>query len=388
MILTSELAQQIVDNIMPIVRQNVNIMDHAGTIIASGQKHRLHTFHKGARDVIDSGAVLAIFPEDLDRYPGALPGLNWPIVLAGQTIGVVGVTGHPDAVRNTAELVKMITELILERELLMEEFRSQSHLHEQFALLLLSEHAAASYSQIEARAKLLKFDLTLPRLIAVLDVSPILESAFSQYGPYDLVSARTRESLLQLVAAAGAIAAEDMVAFLENRLVVFKHFPRGALPARIGEWGASFAGLLAGEGCDAPLAIGLGSLVGSPLRLHDSYQEALFALANCQSGAGPASIYDFDLLTSYLLRHPRGPATCAAARALQDKLGEKIDARYDMRNTIKHLLANNLNLSLTAKALFIHRNTLVFRLKKLEQLTGLCPAQRINHAILCKILCG
>ncbi len=388
MILTNELAQQIVDNIMPIVRQNVNIMNHAGIIIGSGQKHRLNSFHKGARDVIDSGAVLAIFPEDLDRYPGALPGLNWPIVLAGQTVGVVGVSGHPDAVRNTAELVKMITELIMERELLMEEFRSQSHLHEQFALQLLSEHAAASYSQIEARAKLLKFDLTLPRLITALDVSPILESAFSQYGPYDLVSARAQESLLQRVVAAGAIAAEDMVAFLENRLVIFKHFPRGALPARIGEWGASLAGLLAADSRETPLTLGLGSLVGSPLRLHDSYQEALFVLASRRSGAGPASIYDFDLLTSYLLRNPRGIASCSAARDLQDKLSEKVDARYDMRNTIQRLLDNNLNLALTAKALFIHRNTLVFRLKKLEQLTGLTPAQKINHAILCKILCG
>ncbi len=386
MILTSELAQQIVDKIIPIVRQNVNIMNHAGIIIGSGQQHRLHSFHRGARDVIDSGAVLAIFPEDLDRYPGALPGLNWPIVLAGQTVGVVGVSGHPDAVRNTAELVKIITELILERELLMEEFRSQSHLHEQFALLLLSEHAAASYSQIEARAKILKFDLTLPRLIAALDVSPILESAFSQYGPYDLVSARTQESLLQLAGTSGAIGAEDMVAFLEDRLVVFKHFPRGSTPPRIGEWGAAFARLLAGDNRDKPLAVGLGSLVGSPLKLHDSYQEALFALASRRSGDGPAAIYDFDLLTAYLLHNPRGLASCAAARDLQEKLGEKIDARYDMRNTLRHLLANNLNLSLAAKALYIHRNTLVFRLKKLEQLTGLTPAQNINHAILCKIL--
>jgi carbohydrate diacid regulator len=116
--------------------------------------------------------------------------------------------------------------------------------------------------------------------------------------------------------------------------------------------------------------------------------EALFALASRRSGDGPAVIYDFDLLTAYLLHNPRGLASCAAARDLQEKLGEKIDARYDMRNTLQHLLANNLNLSLAAKTLYIHRNTLVFRLKKLEQLTGLKPGQDINHAILCKILCG
>ncbi len=388
MILTGELAQQIVDNIMPIVHQNVNIMNDAGIIIGSGQKHRLSTFHKGAKDVIDTGAVVEIFPEDLARYPGSLPGLNWPIVLGEQTVGVVGVTGHPDAVRNTAELVKMVTELILEREILMGEFRSQSHLHEQFATLLLSEHAAASYAQIEARAKLLKFDLALPRLVAVANVRPILENAYHQYGVYDLVSARTQESLLQLLGASSLVAPEDMIAFLENRMVVLKHFPRATAASAIGEWGAGLVRLVNADNPAAALHLGLGSLAGSPLSLHDSYHEALYALDSPRGAAAVASIYDFALLTAYLLRHPRGLATCTAVKTLQEKLTAKIDAKYDMRNTVRHLLDNNLNLSLTAKALFIHRNTLVFRLKKLEQLTGLSPGRDINHAILCKILCG
>ncbi len=387
MILTGELAQQIVDNIMPIVHQNVNIMNDAGIIIGSGQKHRLGTFHKGARDVIDTGAVVEIYPEDLARYPGSLPGLNWPIVLGEQTIGVVGVTGHPDAVRNTAELVKMVAELILEREILIGEFRSQSHLHEQFATLLLSEHAAASYTQIDARAKLLKFDLSLPRLVAVANVRPLLENAYHQYGAYDLVSARTQESLLQLLGASDLVAPEDMIAFLENRMVVLKHFPRATAAQAVGEWGAALVRLVNADN-PASLQLGLGSLVGSPLKLHDSYQEALYALDNPRGDAAVASIYDFALLTSYLLRNPRGLATCNAVKTLQEKLTARIDAKYDMRNTVRHLLDNNLNLSLTAKALFIHRNTLVFRLKKLEQLTGLSPGRDINHAILCKILCG
>ena len=40
MLITNELAQQIVDKIMPIVRQNVNIMNNAGIIIGSGDEHR------------------------------------------------------------------------------------------------------------------------------------------------------------------------------------------------------------------------------------------------------------------------------------------------------------------------------------------------------------
>ena len=126
MLLTSDLAQQIVASIMSITHENINIMDSQGGIIASGQRHRLNTFHQGAKEAIDRDETVIIHGNDLARYPGSLPGLNMPITLNGQIIGVVGISGEPQVVRNTAKMVKMVTELILEREMLREEFRSQA----------------------------------------------------------------------------------------------------------------------------------------------------------------------------------------------------------------------------------------------------------------------
>ncbi|HEY3424037.1 MAG TPA: sugar diacid recognition domain-containing protein [Negativicutes bacterium] len=388
MILTSELAQQIVDKIMPIVNQNINIMNNTGAIIGSGHKHRLNSFHQGAKDAIENGAVVEIYPEDLNCYPGSLPGLNWPIMLGEQIVGVVGISGHPNAVRSTAALVKMVTELILEREILMEEFRSQSHLHEQFALHLLSDQASTNFSQIKSRANLLRFDLSLPRLVAVTSVSPILEIAYNNYGLYDLISSRTRESLLQLLTTSTLISSKDLIAFLENQLIIFKYFPKETTVHTIKEWSIAFWDLIQLNNPDTPLQLGVGSLVNSPLELYDSYREAQYVLKNSYHDANVSSIYDFNLLASYLVQEPRAVNFCTAFKALQEKLTKKFDSKYNMRNTLQILLENNLNISATAKALFIHRNTLVFRLEKLKLLLGLCPSQYLNHAILCKILCN
>lgn len=386
MILTSELAQQIVDKIIPVVHQNINIMNEAGIIIGSGQNHRLNTFHKGAKDVIDTGRVVEIYPEDSDRYPGSLAGLNWPIILGNQVVGAVGISGHPDAVRNTAELVKMVTELILERETLLEQIHTQSQLHEQFVLLLLSEQAAANYSQLTARASLLHFDMLKPRLAAVANVLPVLENAQQQYGTYDLVTSRARESLLQAMETADLIGENDLAAFVENKLVILKYFPAPTSSAQMEAWGASVALLISRDSSERfPLDLSLGSLVDSPLELRISYQEALYILSRRPNIPG-TSMYNLDALASYLVHNPNAAHSCTAFTALKDKLTNQLDVKYDMRNTIQSLLQNNLTISATAKSLFIHRNTLIFRLTKLKQYTGLRPTHSINHALLCKFI--
>lgn len=46
-------------------------------------------------------------------------------------------------------------------------------------------------------------------------------------------------------------------------------------------------------------------------------------------------------------------------------------ADADLVNTCLHLLGNDLNVSRTAKELYMHRNTLIYRVKKLKKTTGL-----------------
>ncbi len=386
MIITTALAQQIIDKIAPMVQQNINIMDSTGKLIGSGQKSRINTYHQGAKDAIDRGEFVEIYPQDLEQYPGSLPGLNWPIVLGNQIVGVVGVSGAPDLVRDTARLVKMVTELILERELLIEEFKSHSHLLEQFFQLLLSENIAENHSQITKLAVLLRFDLALPRIAAVINIRPLLEDAFQHYGSNDLVFSRKKESLTAYMKASPIVNAEDIFIFRENELIFLKFFPTDTDAELFEQWGSAFVQLLNKHEPEIPLHVGIGSLATAPQQYHLSYKEALFTLENTSHNIKVNSIFNFDILASYLVKEPGAAGSCSAFKTLQQRLTKKIDQKYDMLHTIRILLENNLNVTVTAKNLFIHRNTLVFRLEKLQQLTGLSPNQSLNHAILCKIL--
>ena len=58
---------------------------------------------------------------------------------------------------------------------------------------------------------------------------------------------------------------------------------------------------------------------------------------------------------------------------VSDKLFEKAEERLDdeLLKTIQSFFENNLNVSKTAEILFIHRNTMVWRLEEIEKRTGL-----------------
>ena len=384
LLLTNQLAQPIVDSVMPIALQNINIMDSRGMIIASGHTHRINTFHKGAKDVINSAQTVEIYPSDLEQYTGSLPGLNMPIILNAKVIGVVGISGHPDQVRDLARMVKMVTELILQQEVMQEEIRSQSQLRENFATLLLSDHATMSHDKLLQTGKLLKFDMDLPRLVFVLDGKPLLDLAFAAFGLSDLVSSRARENIIQLISNLPYINSQDLVVFIEDKLIILKHFETNGTKVPYKTWGLELCKRL--NPTNIPLKLGVGSLVMHYTALSQSYQEALFVLHGDNDINSIPSIYDFDVLSAYLLQKLNIMTPCQPLQFLKGKLDENLIRKYDMKNTVSHLLHHNLSITNTAKSLFIHRNTLLFRLAKLKDVTGLDPCHFLNHAFLCKII--
>ena len=80
-----------------------------------------------------------------------------------------------------------------------------------------------------------------------------------------------------------------------------------------------------------------------------------------------------------------GLSLSSLAEALGKSRREKLLEGYDLKNfvkvfedrelmsTLNSLFENDLNVSKTARALFMHRNTLIYRLNKVRSVTGLDP---------------
>jgi purine catabolism regulator len=120
----------------------------------------------------------------------------------------------------------------------------------------------------------------------------------------------------------------------------------------------------------AGASLGLSSPLGRPSRAAEAQREAVWALeATSRSGQSAVARYG-DTAPSFFL--PRGISE--AERAVRVVLGPLFD--YDAQNrtelvkTLQTFLESDRSWKVTAEKLYVHKQTLVHRMQRIEQLTG------------------
>ena len=89
-------------------------MNSMGIIIGSGIESRIGTRHYGAVAAITKRTMIEILNDN--NKLGVLAGVNEPIIVDNDLIGVVGITGPVDEVRSISKLVSATTILLIEKE--------------------------------------------------------------------------------------------------------------------------------------------------------------------------------------------------------------------------------------------------------------------------------
>lgn len=110
----SGLAQRIIDVLGPTVRQHINLIDADAVVIASTDAERIGSRHRGAEDVLRTGQPVLV-SQSADSH-GDRPGINLPLVIDHEVSGVIGVTGEPKDVEPLAQVVALTVELLIEQD--------------------------------------------------------------------------------------------------------------------------------------------------------------------------------------------------------------------------------------------------------------------------------
>ena len=133
------------------------------------------------------------------------------------------------------------------------------------------------------------------------------------------------------------------------------------------------------------LTVGVGEVVPSANDLHFSYRQARRSIEIGRLFKPDQTVYVYRQL---LLERFLSDLPSEMARHYHSLLFNRETARVfsdDMLYTIEMFLKKDLNLSDTARQLYIHRNTLVYRLDKIQRLVGL-DLRKFDDAMTFKML--
>jgi|GEM_PF-1992865 len=380
MIISSKLAQPIVDEVMHVVDYNINIMNEHGVIVASGDPDRLNEIHQGAVEVIESNREIKIYPSDSNHLIGTKAGVNLPIQMQGKTIGVVGITGHPDLVYPVARIVKVTVESLLMQKYLGEQVQYRQRAIESWGMDLINPENE-NIDDLEMRAHFLRINTRNTCAVMVVHVDGLLPEhsdpgADDPFGETQRQIARIQELLGMYLASAPFI-------FYSGR----GHFVAGI--AAEGSHHEEEAGKIAGH-IHARLKkdriesfIGIGHAASGVAGYRDSYLEAVQSveiMKKVNPRKAVAHIREWGIL--HLIHQiPEHVRNNYVARFLSGK--RQLDP--ELYQTLEVFMNSDLNIGLAAERLFIHRNTLLYRLDKIRNEWGVDP-KNFSDAFMLKFI--
>jgi carbohydrate diacid regulator len=359
--LDARLAQEIVARTMKIIDSNVNVMDARGRIIGSGDRERIGELHEGALLALSQARVVDIDDAVAKHLHGVRPGINLPLRIDGDIVGVIGLTGDPATLRHYGELVCMTAEMMLEQARLLHMLAQDSRLREELVLNLIRSDTL-SPALIEW-AQRLGIDLNQPRVVAVVEVDSGqlgVDSAMSELQQLQtLLTTPERDNLIAIVSLT------EMVV-LKPALNAHGRYDQDEHRRRVDQ-----LLLRMKESGHLRMRIALGNYFTGPGSIARSYRTARTTLmVGKQRMPDSRSYFYQDLVLPVLLDSLRGGWQANELSRPLARL-KSMDSNGLLRRTLVAWFSHNVQPSLTAKALFIHRNTLEYRLNRISELTGL-----------------
>ena len=189
--ITQKSAQNIVNEMKASIHRDINIMDENGVILASTDPTRRGKLHQGALAIIREGLdCLTVRQDEPER--GIQRGVNLPVTLRGQLEGVIGITGEPEEVAVFGEIIRHMTEIMLEAAYQQEELELLQRSRSLFVENWLFD-AQPDWTELQVRGRLLGIDISQPYTVAVLNTGGDEEDTLS----LDRVMKRVQTGLVE-----------------------------------------------------------------------------------------------------------------------------------------------------------------------------------------------
>ena len=169
----------------------------------------------------------------------------------------------------------------------------------------------------------------------------------------------------------------------ETDTVLVKEIRKGIDRTDMEKLAASIVDTLSGEHY-IKAVVGIGTPIANVKDLATSFKEAQIAMEVSKVFDTEKQIIRYDNLGIARLIYQLPTTVCEMFLREVFKQGSIESLDQETLFTIQRFFENNLNVSETSRGLFVHRNTLVYRLEKIKKLTGL-DLREFDDAIVFKV---
>lgn len=380
-VLNHELSQRIVDQVKDLLAKNISICSPEGVILASSYPEKVGAV------VTDSTSFASEEPKVIKE--AGKTSVITPLYLQGTQAASL-IIYDDEAWQEHIKLVKSLAELLGERYLEFQEPPAESK--DWIIYRLLHTEDTGQLNDIAAEAKMAGFDLERPRIALVVRLSNFWETFFkAEEGaePREANITRFRHKIEQTLNGFFTSSPDNIVTYLgEDLFVVLKDLSQTAEEKFTSLLEKNYETIFSQvkDSTIKEVTVGIGGFHEGLAGLRSSYREASLALSLGQRMWGTNRLYHINNLGI-----PGIIAESSKEKKLDfaDRLLGPLLPHQELMRTMEEFFNHNLNLTNTAEALNIHRNTLIYRLDKITSVINLDPrffqeAVQIYLALLIK----
>lgn len=369
MTLTTKIVQPFIATLEEALHYKVTITDTNGYIVGSSDPARLNQFHPSAYEILCERQPIESWDIATDSYvnvpKGVQLGYGERVIYDGECIGLIGLVGAPEEIKQSIKTAQLVLQLMLDRKKASDELKLISKDKKAFLLRLL-QGQYGSPEWIKERADTYKIDLSRPRYVLTVQIN--LEK-FDEKSPLEL--SQIKETMHRAIRSI-FFEQEDLLYEYDTGETVLltagKHLDASQRRRQIEKAAARLYAELR-EQCKVSALIGVseecGDYTGIPLALRQGRMAAEIG-AKTENGEG---LYFYSQMRLGRIVASFSPEIRPILQ--RDILSKLLENHADsLLETLFTYFEMNGNVSQTAEKLFIHRNTLQYRFRKIKEITG------------------
>ncbi|GGB53052.1 carbohydrate diacid regulator [Lentibacillus populi] len=349
--ISTKLAQTIVLDMKKIINQDINYINTDGMIIASTDTSRIGLFHGGAKKVSYTRDNLIIRYDG--EYTGARKGINLPIYFENTIVGVVGITGEKQEVEKYGEIIKRMTELLI-KDAYINNLRNKEKENQRMIIEELLFNDEKKYDNgFLSRIKVFNIKENVPRVVVISEV--LGES-------YNIIE--EKDKILNLFNYKVIKCTENLMMQNKNNIImILKKVSRESIEPTFRE-----IAYTAQKEYGLRLKFGIGIVAEELHKIRESYEKARIALNWGISSKDEDINYYSDMDIELIVENVDKNVENEFCKKIMGNLDGKDISEY---SEIIHLFEKfNGSIKQISDSLFIHKNTLQYKLNRLCHKTG------------------